>query len=184
MVTNRELPTRDIDPVGLTQYLCGYYASEVHLSSLEEELNPKALLWALAGNESSYGEFGIPRFEKAYAPGGQYFSRSTFLQTHWQRWGDMVACSYGPLQLMFENTRYHCPRYTPADLIDGYELCMAASVTFLNKFIGQQDPRQIKHIFDAWNTGNWKDGNIPWLYVDLGMKRYKAGFGNNLDNGG
>lgn len=118
------------------------------------------LLWALAGNESSFGANCIPRHEAAYCT-GKY---SAGLKVATQTYGHAAHCSYGPWQLLWVNTnKMQSPEKTFADL----RLCMLNTVAFLNSEIfGRQHAMTVQEVGDAYNTGNFRDKNIPTTYND------------------
>ena len=84
------------------------------------------LLWALSGNESSFGLNCTPRHEPGYDVGGRYATHSPMPELRMQ-FGRAAACSYGPWQLMLAFAGGHSPN-------DMSDLLTAANATivFLN----------------------------------------------------
>ena len=84
------------------------------LIGLPAGIDGAQLLWAISGNESSFGANCTPRHEPAYDVGGRYGSNAVMVPLLTE-WGSAAACSYGPLQLMFCNAPAGA---TPSDFDD------------------------------------------------------------------
>lgn len=136
-------------------------------------LNRKALLIALAKNESSFGKNIGPRYEKAYDKGGYYFQKSPLLRMQHAKYGQDVAKSYGPFQIMYIvalelGYEFNDP---PAGLAD-----FDTNTYFAVQYINRRALRKavgISDIFDSYNSGSCKDGNIPHAYIEKGLQRYE-----------
>lgn len=103
------------------------------------------LLWAISGNESSFGFNCTPRYEPAFDRGGPYFDAAMI-----NRFGRAAACSFGPWQIMFAN----CPSdYTPEDMADLTKATFA-TVQFLNHQLSRFEPTSLASIAAIWNGGN------------------------------
>lgn len=138
------------------------------------ELNRRALLMAIAANESSMGVDVFPRLEPAYDLGGYYFKRSYLLRKQYERFGDQVARSYGPFQVMYlvaVELGFNTDR-APAELAD-FETNLEMAIKYLNRrAIPHAD--KIEDLFDAYNSGSSRDANVPEHYIQMGMGRYEA----------
>lgn len=112
---------------------------------LPEDLDGPQLLWAISGNESSFGANSRAVYEPAYGPEGRYAHLK-----NWERFGRVSASSLGPWQLMFVNCP---PHYVPADMED-LDKAAAASVWFLNRQLQRFKPQTLAAIGAIWNGGN------------------------------
>ena len=136
-------------------------------------LNKKALLIALAKNESSFGKDCTPRLEPAYDFGGHYFRRSPIIRMQHRKFGNAVAKSYGPFQVMYPTAvelGYDINR--PPEELGEFETNIEYAIRYINhralrKAISVQD------IFDAYNSGSSHDSIIPEGYILKGMARYQ-----------
>jgi hypothetical protein len=125
------------------------------------------LLWALAGNESSFGVRCGPRHEGAYCRGGKYFDPALT-----SLWGCLAHCSYGPWQVMYPNIS-RGGNVDPLDAARRPEITANAAVRFLNEIIfGREKAATIKQVADAYNSGDWRDDNKPEGYIAELVKNY------------
>jgi hypothetical protein len=132
------------------------------------------LLWAMAGQESSFGSNMKPRFEPAYYMGGRYWNAQTpggkEVRDGVALYGRDFACSYGPLQILAVNAKGH----SPMELGSDPEKALAAACAMLRLVVLQrQKASTIGEICDCWNTGNDKDKNVPVEYIEH-VERYYA----------
>jgi hypothetical protein len=154
--------------------LCRTFGPQLKLAGTNDgggrEIDGARLLWAISGCESSFGQNCKPRFEPGYFTGGHYFNRSQAVRDAVAMWGRDASCSYGPWQLMAINAH----GYTPEELGSTPEYACAATVRFLNSYIlGSLKARTLSAILDSYNSGNWKDSNIPQKYVRDGCNYYQ-----------
>ena len=133
------------------------------------------LLWALAGNESTFGDNCKPRHEPAYDVGGYYYERSQAVRDAVKKYGvdadgkARAACSYGPWQVMLINTHY-----TPEELASDPAKVADATVHYLSTYVVQfRKALTLAEILDTYNTGNWKDKNVPLKYIHDGVNYYQ-----------
>lgn len=120
-----------------------------YLAPLPAAIDGAQLLWAIAGNESSFGINCTPRHEPAFDVGGVYGS-GPVMAPLLAKYGPAAACSYGPWQLMFCNA----PQvYTPDSFTD-LDACATATVAYLNKFLRRWSPRDLATIGECWNNGH------------------------------
>jgi hypothetical protein len=131
---------------------------------IPEGIDGTALLWALAGNESSFGVNAVPRHEAAYCRGGKY-GKAPLLAEHRKTWGCWACCSYGPWQITYLNALTYAGggEMTPICLEskDGL-VALRATIGFLNGYVfGAQKARTIEQIADTYNSGNWRDAPTP-----------------------
>lgn len=128
--------------------------NEGHMGGLD--LN--AVLWALGGVESSFGKFAHqPRFEKAYARGGRYFSAPLDAA-----YGDAAAMSYGPWQVMYPNAHRITNGFVAPDDMRGMTFAaQMATVLWLDSAVLDKGARTMREIADAWNTGSHRDSILP-----------------------
>jgi hypothetical protein len=136
--------------------------------------NKKALLVAIAKNESSFGKHLGPRLEPAYDVRGYYFRRSYLIRNQYSKFGDAVAKSYGPFQIMYPVA---CELGFDLDesptLLADFDINTQYAVEYINvRAIKYAD--SVEDIFDAYNSGSSRDQNIPVNYVNRGMRNYEA----------
>lgn len=125
------------------------------------------LLWALAGNESSFGHNCKPRHENAFCVGR--YSQQLVVTSLYKRYAHAAHCSFGPWQVMLVNIGVN------ADL-SVFDTAMDAAlvaVNFVNEVIlGRQGATTLDQIFDAYNSGNFRDANVPTEYIAKGHANY------------
>lgn len=135
------------------------------ISAVGLRVNGPALLWALAGVESSFGAQRLyARYEPAYAPGGIYFA-SPNMKALWGRYGAPAACSWGAFQIMYVVAWELGYRDAPWGLQDDDTCASYASKLIIDRFFGAQHLTRPEDIFDAYNTGTAKDRVIPVAYI-------------------
>lgn len=123
------------------------------------------LLWALSGNESSFGANATPRHEPAYDFGGR-FSENPLQAKLLGLYGSAGACSYGPWQEMLVN----CGDGTTPDDMTNLNRCAMETVTFINRRILKlEQAKTIAEIAEAYNSGKWQ-----WHEVPPGVETYAA----------
>ena len=133
------------------------------LGSLVAPLPPSVdgaqLLWAMSGNESSFGRDCVPRHEPAYDQGGVYgdgpvmqplLAEYSPVDVGEEVMQSLAACSYGPWQLMFCNAPANA---TPAGF-DDLNLAARWSISFLNSLLRRFQPQTLAEIGECWNGGH------------------------------
>ena len=136
------------------------------------ELNKKALLIAIAQNESSFGRNCTPRLEPAYDFGGFYFRKSPILRMQYKEFGDLVARSYGPFQIMYivaTELGFGFKRH-PEELQD-FDINTEFAVQYINHR-ALRNAETVQDVFDAYNSGRSHDANVPTTYIQRGMTHY------------
>jgi hypothetical protein len=111
--------------------ICRFHSQELKVPLNED---PFAFLFALCGQESSFGANNIPRYEAAYAPNGIYHAKNKMLKEAYSEYGAPASCSYGPTQIMYIVARelgYPAEKH-PLDLSDG-KISIPYTVQLLNK---------------------------------------------------
>lgn len=119
------------------------------------------LLWAMSGNESSFGVNCVPRHEPAFDSGGVYGS-GPVMAPLLKKYGSAAACSYGPWQIMFPNCP---PGFSPKDMSD-LGKCASATVGFLNHLLARWKPSSLAGIGECWNAGH------PMVNLSPGVASY------------
>jgi hypothetical protein len=124
--------------------LCRKYGPQ--LVGLPDGVDGAQLLWALAGNESSFGAESNPRHEPGYCRGGRYFNPNLTAT-----WGCLAHMSYGPWQVMFTNAL----NQTPLALLQSYDLCAVVTTVFLKSYVllGKK-PKNLAEIGEVYNEGH------------------------------
>jgi len=117
------------------------------LLRLPDGIDPARLLWALAGNESSFGAESNPRHEQSYCYEHAYFNADRT-----RLWGCLAHCSYGPWQVMYSNFNISI---SPLELLGptGVTLLAGGTTTLLQSIVDRQKARTIEEIGEAYNTG-------------------------------
>jgi hypothetical protein len=136
-------------------------ASGPQLAPLPSTIDGTQLLWAISGNESSFGEDVLPRHEPVFDVGGAYGDNAV-MQPLLVQWGRAAACSYGPWQQMFCNAP---AGYTPVTY-DDLHACGVAAVEQLNKFLARWKPQGLPAIGECWNAGH------PMITLSAGVGAY------------
>lgn len=132
------------------------------LAPLPAGVDGTRLLWALSGNESSFGADVTPRHEPAYDVGGTYAIHAP-MPYLLDKYGSAAACSYGPWQVLLANA----PDYTPTDFND-IATAAQATTAFLNSLLRRFKPQSIAQVGYCWNAGHIP----PPKEVTPGVARY------------
>ena len=146
-----------------------------------EPVDKQIFLAAFSLNESSGGYNNKPKYEAAYAPGGRYCKgRQADLC---DQYGDDAAKSYSSFQLMFICFYEMGFNPTPDNAGDD-SYAIDAIVKFFNKRIFKDgianDINFLGMAGDAYNSGNWKDNNVPQDYLKKLIKNYHLAWSSNL----
>lgn len=154
-----------------TSDLCVEFGQEIKLP-MGCILDPATLLWALSGNETSFGANTTPHHEAVYCPftrpqAGLYYRQNKEVRDQTAEHGCLAHMSYGPLQVMYYNVmKFLKPAFEPVDLISNPRVGFAAGVAFLNAEIFlRQQCKTLETIGDAYNSGNAKDAIVPADYI-------------------
>jgi hypothetical protein len=134
-------------------------------------IDPAQLLWAIAGQESSFGKNCVPRHEDGYCYGSKSYRADKLLRDMTDAWGCAAHCSYGPWQIMFYNAYSLMNNIDPVILLTDAAVCAEVTVMKLNTILAKQ-PRDVRDIADAWNSGNFKDDFRPLAYMDAVQNFY------------
>lgn len=107
------------------------------------------LMWAISGNESSFGANCAPRHEPAFDKGGIY-GNSAIMNPLLAKFGSAAACSYGPWQMMFCNA----PDGTTPDAFNDIAVAFRLSAGFLNQRLAKYRPSSLADVGEIWNGGH------------------------------
>lgn len=130
------------------------------------------LMWALAGNESSFGVNLTPRHEPAYDVGGVY-GQGLVMGPLLAKWGSRAACSYGPWQLMFCNA----PRDASPFDFDSLLQCAQMTAAFMNELDNRHCISTIAEMGECWNGGHvWMQPQIVPPAVAAYVQRLTANY--------
>ena len=135
---------------------CKEYGPQI--VGLPEGVDGAQLLWAMSGNESSFGANCLPRHEPAFDVSGVY-GNGPIMKPLLEKFGSMAAFSYGPWQIMFCNAPSD---YTP-DSFNSLDKASHATVAFLNKLIARWNPANLAEIGECWNGGHVMKTMIPMV---------------------
>lgn len=120
-----------------------------NLAPLTPSLDGARLLWAIAGNESSFGVNVTPRHEPAYDIGGSLAGNPQQAALI-EQFGSAAACSYGVWQLMLANA----PEGTKPSDLDDLGTQALCTVGFLNSQLRRFTPLTLTTIGMIWNGGH------------------------------
>ena len=125
------------------------------------EIDGTKLLWALAGNESSFGANCMPRHEMAYCTGIYSHAISTVLAT--EQFSHAAHASFGPWQMMLVNADPACD----PELFGRVGFCALKVGGFLNtEIFGRQRATTLQEVGAAYNSGNFRDSSKwPLAYI-------------------
>lgn len=130
--------------------------------------NGVALLAALAEAESWFGVYNIPKYEPAYDSGGRYFDHKL-----WMKWGSWAACSYSSWQIMYPVAIELGFDGRPQDLWDD-ETAIHWVMEYIDRRILKRGCNTVEQFADAYNSGSFKDRNVPELYIEKFVGHYRT----------
>ncbi len=143
-------------------------------------IDGERLLRAIACVETSSHGPGL-RFEPSWMPKGYHFplqgrvligtgrSMSAVATTRWTRWGVWSSASYGPWQILYHVAADLGYDGHPCDLLHQSE----PWVRKLLQRIARSGARTIAEIADSWNSGNFRDKNVPAEYITKVQRAYE-----------
>jgi hypothetical protein len=138
-------------------------------------------LGAFSLNESSGGKNNKPKYESAYGPGGRYCKGQQLELCN--KYGNAAACSYSSFQLMFVGF-YEMGFMPTPDQAGNDEYAMPAIIKFFNMRVFKDRHKGIPNFLgmagDAYNSGNYKDKNVPKDYITKLIKNYHLAFNSGL----
>lgn len=137
-----------------------------------EGLEPKCILWALYYCEKYNTRNRVPRFEKAYAPGGYYYGRSPEVRKEYATWGRDAACSYSNFQILY-NTARELGYDGPPLPLDRDSIAIPFVTWYLNIRVFKKDAKTIEGVADAYNSGSYQDNNKPEAYIAKFKRNYE-----------
>lgn len=147
------------------------WAPGLHLED-NAVIDPVKVLLAVAEVETSGGiRWKASKHETAYCYGGKYHNHQ--LAGLSSVWGCCAHCSWGPWQIMYITAVEHGFYGDPVLLRDP-EISAPYVVAVMNRRVF--DPligETISSVFDAWNSGNAKDQNVPLDYIAKATAAYK-----------
>lgn len=135
--------------------MCRTYGGLLHVPA---GLDGARLMWAISGNESSFGKNCTPRHEPGYCT-GRYSKNAQMIELT-RMFGCDAHKSYGPWQVMFVN----CLGYKPEEFRQ-LDACAHAFLGYFNRTVDHQKPQTIEQIGDMFNSGNFKDKIVPAKYI-------------------
>lgn len=123
--------------------------------------DPVLLIASIAEVESKFGFYNVPNYEKAFDLGGPYAKDGL-----WFRWGSWAACSYSSFQIMYPvavELGFNGER-SPLELWDD-DVAFHFVLEYIKKRILGKGASSIDEFADAYNSGSFKDKNIPQEYI-------------------
>lgn len=138
-------------------------ADQVNFMKEVPHIENDLFLLALSGVETTFGTNNKPRFERAYSPEGKY-GTSDQMKHLYPLYGTDACCSYGPWQILFVTAYSLGYRGLPIDL-EFASTSLVWTIKFLNKWISE-GADTLEKLADCWNSGTYRDLNIPYPYID------------------
>lgn len=126
-------------------------------------------LWALAGNESSFGLNCKPRHEHAYCEG--IYSASPEVVALTEKFGHAAHASFGPWQLMLVNV----PDASPDVFATAEGAARLAAQFITERLIRAQGAKNLTDISCGYNSGtvrHARPSDMPLQYIAEAMKNY------------
>lgn len=137
-----------------------------------DRISPGALLGAIAYKETAYGKYReYARRESAYTRGGVYYNND--VRALYKRYGDFVPNSYGTWQILYVTANELGYKSHPAFLMLD-RVCIRWAIEYINRRAFAKGAETPEDVFDAYNTGNHLDSNVPVKYVNEAMGFYVA----------
>lgn len=133
-------------------------------------LDPVALLKAISQVESSYGQNSNSHHEKGYCYGGAYYNSALT-----KLYGCEAHCSYGPWQVMYPTALELMQGIVPYDL-QSPETSLVVATMYINRAISR-GADSLEKIADAYNSGSFKDSNVPAAYIAKVQEAYRLAKG-------
>ena len=134
------------------------------------------LLWAMSGNESTFGEHCTPRHEPGWCTGGEYQGHTFAVGVYGTKaeaieltklYEHAAHCSFGPWQILLINCDQPCAPEEMASI----DRAAFETVKFLNRrVLHAQGAKTIEQVGIAWNSGTLHHPNG----VPEGVARYAA----------
>jgi len=137
------------------------------------EIVPGPLLGAIAHCESSYGFYSQSgRYEPAFGPGGMYYRSDANLRKLYSIYGSFVSMSFGTWQILYVTARELGYDQHPVELMFD-KVCIEWVIKYINIRAIKKGASAPEQVFDAYNSGNHLDGNIPHSYISKAMCFYR-----------
>ena len=134
------------------------------------------LLWAMSGNESTFGEHCTPRHEPRWCTGGEYQGHTFAVGVYGTKpevieltklYEHAAHCSFGPWQILLINCDQPCAPEEMASI----DRAAFETVKFLNRrILHAQGATTVEQVGIAWNSGSLHHPNG----VPEGVARYAA----------
>lgn len=133
-------------------------------------VEPRMMLAAFSLNESSGGYNNKPKYEPAYGPDGKYFNEMQ--SSLYDEYGELASSSLSSFQLMFVIFRELGFKYSPQEATIDKNAIPAIIKYFNKRIFKNNEPNFLSMAGDAYNSGNWKDKNVPLDYINKLLKNY------------
>lgn len=136
--------------------------------------NARLILAALAEVESTFGSNCRPKYEPAYDVGGGYWTPDNAKKWSWYTYGPIVCCSYSSWQMMYPTALELglCPTLNPTCL-NHDEIAVNYVCEYLIKRVLDKGAGSLEELADAYNSGSFRDKNVPENYVKKFIAAYK-----------
>jgi len=174
LVANPRLNPWEPDPAALVAAI-RLWAPQVALSGTASGLtwvgDGRAVLGALAENESAFDQGDAPRFEPSYYYGSKKYSENQQLRDAIAHQGALAACSWGPWQIMAMNAiRFGYSLEEPLYGLWHADVSAPYVVKLVQEILAKQQPPTPADFADAYNSGSWRDS------ISAAVAKYKADF--------
>jgi len=127
-------------------------------------INRAQLLFALSGNESTFGANPVPRHEPSWDIGGSFYAESAIQRSLVKEYGSHAACSYGPWQLAFFNFK----QPVSPEQCSALEIAVVNTAAYLESLIVKHSLTTLESIGVCWNHGS------PMAILTPGVSAYVA----------
>lgn len=138
--------------------------------------DPYAVLVAIATVESSFGSNNISRYEKAYSPSGAYYNPDQ--KERHLKWGADACCSYSSFQIMYPTACELGFDSSPYDRNPQILSCDEVAIFYVIEYIKNRciakGADTLEKLFDSYNSGTWRDNNIPINYMRVALQAYNS----------
>jgi len=136
------------------------------------DLEPQALLAALAWQESTFGlHGGQSRVERAYCRGGTYYDGSSEVRDLWACYGSCAAASWSSWQILYVAAFELGFDLPPWRLFDDH-IAFEWVIRYLDKRVLSKGATTVEDFADAYNSGTHRDSIVPVDYIKSFAQHY------------
>lgn len=138
--------------------------------------DPYGVLCAIATVESSFGTNNVPRYEPAYGQLGAYYN--TEQKERYMKYGAAACCSFSSFQILYPTAcelGFDSSPYTRSPLeLTSDEVAIFYVIEYIKNRILAKGADTLEKLFDAYNSGTFRDSNIPTNYIRVALQAYNS----------